>query len=130
MSTGELQILKSTVSGVSSCFPADLCCFSECLLTLSIQGQEFIHLNSQVKSFSFLVSFEYPGAGPMLVVTGGAVEECSFRCQAVGYLLCVLGQAAWPLWATVFLPVQCWSGQHIFCEVGVSIERAMYEPGV
>lgn len=42
----------------------------------------------------------------------------------------VLGQAAWPLWATVFLPVQCWSGQHIFHEVGVSIERAMYEPGV
>lgn len=86
MRTGELQILKYTVSGVSSCFPADLCCFSECLLTFSIQGQEFIHLNSQVKSFSFLVSFEYPGAGLMLVVIGGAVV----RCQAVGYLLCVL----------------------------------------
>lgn len=39
----------------------------------------------------------------MLVVAGGAVEDC----QAVGYLLCGPGQAAWPLWATVFLPVQC-----------------------
>lgn len=34
----------------------------------------------------------------MFVVAGGAMEEC----QAVGYLLCGLGQAAWPFWATVY----------------------------
>lgn len=49
-------------------------------------------LDSQVRSFLLLVPFELLGARPMFMVAGGAVEED----QAVGYLLCGLGQAAWP----------------------------------
>lgn len=101
--SGDLHVLKFTVRGVSSCFPPDLCCLSGCLLTCSTPGKESIDLDSQDKSSSFLVLFELPGARPILLVAGDAVEEC----QAVGYLLCGLGQVAWPLWATVFLPVQC-----------------------
>lgn len=78
--TGDVQTLKSAVADLSSCFSADLCCFSGCLLTLTTQGKEYIDLDSQVKRFSFLFLFELPGAGPMLVGARGAVEECSFVC--------------------------------------------------
>lgn len=78
--TGDVQTLKSTVTDASSYFSADLCCFSGCFLTLSTQGKEYIDLDSQVKSFSFLFLSELPDAGPMLVGAGGAVEECSFGC--------------------------------------------------
>lgn len=62
-----MRTLKSAVTDLSSCFSADLCCFSGCLLTFSTQGKEYIDLDTQVKSFSFLFFFELPGARLMLV---------------------------------------------------------------
>lgn len=72
------------------------------MLIDSTQQRAQRFLDSQVRSFLLLVPFELLGARPMFLVAGGAVEEY----QAVGYLLSGLGQAAWPSWATVFLPVQ------------------------